>query len=149
MGISLPTMAIGVSGLARVLFVGRYQVLAACRAANTSQLLFLESICQFCAGECRAAYRVLLLAWPPVHVATLVACLTAMEMVAEASDTIIDLKKFNLVITTTDITDVTALETFLESDKGLILCGHGDDDVALPIRKLLEKFGIGIPPCQR
>jgi hypothetical protein len=148
MGLSLPTIAVGVFGSGRLLFVGRYTVLTACRPNDAEMTLFLESICRYCGGEGRGTYRILLLAWPPHAAAPLLSCLSSMDMLAELSQTVADLTRFNMVITTTECTEIGALDDFLAGDTGVIVCGIGcDDEVAMPMRKLLEKFGVGIPLC--
>jgi hypothetical protein len=65
-------------------------------------------------------------------------------MEVDISDSIGDPKNYHLVITTTEWDDAELLGNFLNGSGGAM---GSNEEIAPPLRRLLEKSGIGIPVC--
>jgi hypothetical protein len=141
---SAPTIVVGIAERGRVLFLGNFAILSGTAATGREGEMFLELVSRYLGGEDRMQYRALICDWPGSAPDALKRAFASVDVAAELGNERLSASKYQFVIVTTEYSDVGAVETYLMSDGGVVVCGMGKP-VGIAMRVLLEKYGIGIP----
>jgi hypothetical protein len=130
----------------RLVFLGHLSILTLCRGVDPELSMILEALCRYAASKHRDVCKALILACPQAAADSLRTSLTELEMTPVVATEVRGTGQYQFIITTTSYNNVSALESYLASGGGVIMCAMG---ARAPIhgemRSLLQRYGIGIP----